>query len=66
MKTKNLIILTVLSWLGIGVFYLMYLLKFEPVIVGVLRELLILPLYGFGLICPILLVIHLIRQRMRK
>lgn len=63
MKTKNLFIFSILSWLGIGVFYVMYLLKFEPTLVGVFRELLLLPLFGCGVVFPILFLIQIVRKK---
>lgn len=63
MKTKNLLLFSILSWLGISVFYVIYLLKFEPTLVGVFRELLLFPLFGCGVVFPILFLIQIIRKK---
>lgn len=43
MSKKNLIVASLVCWCNIGLFYLLYLLKFEPVLVGVFRELTLIP-----------------------
>jgi len=42
---KALVLLTVLGWLNIGLFYSLYLLEIENVLIGVFRELTIIPSY---------------------
>jgi len=50
---------TILGWLNIGLFYSLYLLETENVLIGVFRELTIIPSYLLGVISPIVLLIRL-------
>ena len=60
MKTnKALIITTIIGWLNIGLFYSLYLLKIENVIIGVFRELTIIPSYLLGILSPAILLLRL-------
>ena len=60
MKTnKALIIITITGWLNIGLFYSLYLLKIENVIIGVFRELTIIPSYLLGILSPTVLLLSL-------
>jgi hypothetical protein len=63
MNKKNLIIVSLLCWGNIGFFYLLYLLKFEPVLVGVFRELTLIPSFLGGVICLVLLTYVLLKEK---
>ena len=52
-------LLTLLGWLNIGLFYSLYLLKIENVLIGVFRELTIIPSYLLGVLSPIVLLLRL-------
>ena len=56
---KALIMLTIIGWLNIGLFYSLYLLKIENVLIGVFRELTIIPSYLLGVISPTALLLRL-------
>jgi len=56
---RALILFTILGWLNIGLFYSLYLLEIENVLIGVFRELTIIPSYLLGVISPIVLLIRL-------
>ena len=67
MKTnKALIIITIIGWLNIGLFYSLYLLKIENVIIGVFRELTIIPSYLLGVFCPTILLLRLAYKLLLK
>ena len=67
MKTNNaLIVLTVIGWLNIGLFYSLYLLKIENVIIGVFRELTIIPSYFLGILSPTILLLRLAYKLLLK
>ena len=57
---KALIALTIIGWLNIGLFYSLYVFEIENVIIGVFRELTIIPSYLLGIICPVILVVKAI------
>ena len=60
MKTnKALIVLTTIGWLNIGLFYSLYLLKIENTLIGVFRELTIIPSYLLGVLSPTILLLRL-------
>ena len=60
MKTnKALIVLTIIVWLNIGLFYSLYLLKIENTLIGVFRELTIIPSYLLGVLSPTILLLRL-------
>ena len=63
MKKKQLIILTLLCWGIIGVFYGLYQLKIETVLIGVFRELSLIPAFLGGVIFPLWLLIKIVRER---
>tara|TARA_B000000565_G_scaffold185790_1_gene141301 strand:+ start:279 stop:500 length:222 start_codon:yes stop_codon:yes gene_type:complete len=56
---KALTLFTILGWLNIGLFYSLYLLEIENVLIGVFRELTIIPSYLLGVICPTVLLTRL-------
>lgn len=64
MSKKNLIVVSLICWGNIGLFYLLYLLKFEPVLVGVLRELTLIPSFIGGIICVVLLIYILFKEKL--
>ena len=67
MKTnKALIILTIIGWLNIGLFYSLYLLKIENTLIGVFRELTIIPSYLLGIISPTILLLRLAYKLLLK
>lgn len=55
---KALVLLTILGWLNIGLFYSLYLLEIENVLIGVFRELTIIPSYLLGVISPTVLLLR--------
>tara|TARA_E500000178_G_scaffold354358_1_gene423034 strand:+ start:738 stop:959 length:222 start_codon:yes stop_codon:yes gene_type:complete len=60
MKTnKALIILTIIGWLNIGLFYSLHLMKIENVLIGLFRELTIIPSYLLGILSPTILLLRL-------
>ena len=63
MKKKQLITLTLLCWAIIGVFYGLYQLKIETVLIGVFRELSIIPAFLGGIIFPLWLLINIVKER---
>ena len=67
MKTnKALIILTIIGWLNIGLFYSLYLLKIENVLIGVFRELTLIPSYLLGILSPTVLLLRLAYKLLLK
>ena len=67
MKTsKALIVLTIVGWLNLGLFYSLYLLKIENVIIGVFRELTIIPSYLLGVLSPTILLLRLAYKLLLK
>jgi len=67
MKTnKALIVLTIIGWLNLGLFYSLYLLKIENVIIGVFRELTIIPSYFLGILSPTILLLRLAYKLLLK
>ncbi len=62
MNKKILLVVTILCWSNIGLFYLFYKLKFDPVLVGVFRELTIIPSFLIGIICPILILFSFLKK----
>ena len=63
MSKKNLMVVSLICWGNIGLFYLLYLLKFEPVLVGVFRELTLIPSFVGGVICLMLLTYILLKEK---
>ena len=59
-------LLTLLGWLNIGLFYSLYLLKIENVLIGVFRELTIIPSYLLGVLSPIVLLLRLAYKLLLK
>ena len=63
MRKKTLVLITFLSWLNVGVFYVFYQIQFETVLVGVFREITLLPAIALGVVCPVLLLISFFTKR---
>ena len=67
MKTnKALIVLTFIGWLNIGLFYSLYILKIENTLIGVFRELTIIPSYLLGILSPTILLLRLAHKLLLK
>ena len=67
MKTnKALTILTIIGWLNIGLFYSLYILKIENTLIGVFRELTIIPSYLLGILSPTILLLRLAYKLLLK
>ena len=62
MNSKSLLGITVFCWSIIGFFYLLYHLQIEPVIVGVLREMTLLPSFLVGILCPLLCLFSFLKK----
>ena len=63
MRRKTLVLITVLSWLNVGMYYMFYKFQFETVLVGVFREITLLPAVALGVLCPVLLLISFYTKR---
>ena len=63
---KALIMLTIIGWLNIGLFYSLYFLKIENVLIGEFRELTIIPSYLLGVISPTALLLRLAYKLLLK
>ena len=66
MTKSSLVVGSLICWGNIGLFYLFYLIKFEPVLIGVLRELTLIPSFVGGVICLILLIYILLKEQFGK
>jgi|TARA_B100000767_G_scaffold85516_1_gene82192 hypothetical protein len=58
MKTKNLILISILAWANIGLYYILYKFEVNHVLVGVFKELTLIPSFLVGIICPIWLIVR--------
>ena len=58
MKTKNLILVSILAWANIGLYYTLYKFEVNHVLVGVFKELTLIPSFLVGIICPIWLIVR--------
>jgi ABC-type thiamin/hydroxymethylpyrimidine transport system permease subunit len=65
MKNKYLIILSIVPWLNIGLFYFLYLNEIETILIGVFRELTIIPSYLCGILFPIWLLVRIITKHFK-
>ena len=59
---KYIFTISLLCWANIGLFYVFYLLKLETVIIGVFRELTLIPSFLGGVILPLLLVYNFLKK----
>ena len=66
MKNKYLIILSLVLWLNIGLFYFLYLNEIETILIGVFRELTLIPSYLGGILFPILLFVRIIIKHFKS
>lgn len=57
---KLIFILSIICWANIGLFYLLYQIKFENILVGVFRELSLTPSFLGSIIFPIILIINIL------
>jgi len=60
MKKKHLQLISILAWANIGLFYILYQFEVEHVLVGVFKELTLIPSFLAGIIFPIWLVVKMI------
>jgi len=63
MKNKYLIVISFFSWANYGFFYLLSLNKIETILIGVFRELTIIPSLLCGIIFPIWLMIRILTAK---
>jgi|TARA_B110000503_G_C6996677_1_gene349730 hypothetical protein len=66
MKNKYLIILSLVLWLNIGLFYFLYLNEIETILIGVFRELTLIPSYLGGILFPIWLLVRIIIKHFKS
>ena len=66
MKTKNLVLISILAWANIGLYYILYKFEVNHVLVGVFKELTLIPSFLVGIICPIWLVVRLIIKKIKQ
>ena len=60
MKNKYLIIISLVSWANIGFFYLLHLNEIYTTLLGVFKELTMIPSFLCGIIFPVWLLIKII------
>jgi len=65
MKNKYLIIISLVAWADYALFYLLSLYQIETVLIGVFRELMILPSLICGVVCPIWLIVKIILKMIK-
>ena len=61
---KYIFTVSLLCWANIGLFYVFYLLKLETVLIGVFRELTLIPSFLGGVNLPLLLVNNFFKKKM--
>ena len=61
---KYIFTVSLLFWANIGLFYVFYLLKLETVLIGVFRELTLIPSFLGGVNLPLLLVNNFFKKKM--
>ena len=61
---KYIFTVSLLFWANIGLFYVFYLLKLETVLIGVFRELTLIPSFLGGVLLPLLLVNNFFKKKM--
>lgn len=62
MNRKRLFFIAAIAWGNIGLFYFFYIIKFETVLVGVFRELTLIPSFLAGVISLLLLILSLFKK----
>ncbi len=65
MSKKQLVYFSLISWAIIGLFYGLYLIKYETVLIGALRELTIIPAFFGSFVFPLILVVRIIREKLK-
>jgi uncharacterized protein (DUF486 family) len=63
MKNRYLIIVTLGSWGNIGLFYYLYANGMETILVGVLKELTLIPSYLCGIVFPVWFLIRALKNK---
>ena len=59
---KYIFTVSLLCWANIGLFYVFYLLKLETVLIGVFRELTIIPSFLGGTLLPLILIYNFFKK----
>ena len=65
MKNKYLIIISLVAWADYALFYLLSFYQIETVLIGVFRELMILPSLICGVVGPIWLIVKIILKMIK-
>jgi len=60
LKTKNILLISILAWANIGLYYILYKFEVNHVLVGVFKELTLIPSFLLGIIFPIWLAVRMI------
>ena len=63
MKTKNILLISILAWANIGLYYILYKFEVNHVLVGVFKELTLIPSFLAGIIFPIWLTVKIIIKK---
>ncbi|MDA9357002.1 hypothetical protein N8376_00540 [Flavobacteriaceae bacterium] len=63
MKNKHLLLVSILAWSNIGLFYILYKLEINHVLVGVFKELTLFPSFLIGIIFSAWLVVRIIIKK---
>lgn len=63
MKNKYILIVSLLSWANIGFFYLLHLNEIYTTLLGVFKELTLIPSFVCGIIFPVWLLIKMIGNK---
>ena len=63
MKNKYLLLISILAWANIGLFYILYQFEVNHVLVGVFKELTLIPSFLVGIIFPIWLLVRIIIKK---
>lgn len=60
---KYIFTISLLCWANIGLFYVFHLLKLETILIGVFRELILIPSFLGGILLPLLLVYNFFNEK---
>jgi len=63
LKTKNILLISILAWANIGLYYILYKFEVNHVLVGVFKELTLIPSFLLGIIFPIWLLVRIIIKK---
>ena len=63
MKKKYLLLISILAWANIGLFYILYQFEVNHVLVGVYKELTLIPSFLAGIIFPVWLTVRIIIKK---